>query len=177
MQTNKNEKTVHEPLFHISKRGEIKWWKSWLIRLSAILIVSLLCIILTCAFTKLSPFSAIGYMFSGNFGFGMAWDTIYNSDIVAYIARCCSCVQNEILEYRSGRSDLNGYSGLCDILSISWRKSSGCIAPCNDVRCEYSCKRYMGGNSRHIQGNMEYKRNFIYVDDELYCNVIRKVFP
>lgn len=23
MQTNKNEKTVHEPLFHISKRGEI----------------------------------------------------------------------------------------------------------------------------------------------------------
>ena len=139
MQTNKNEKTVHEPLFHISKRGEIKWWKSWLIRLSAILIVSLLCIILTCAFTKLSPFSAIGYMFSGNFGFG--------------------------------------YSGLRDMLSISRRKSSGCIASCNDVRREYSCKRYLGGNSRHIQGDMEYKRNFIYVDDELYCNVIRKVFP
>ena len=86
MQTNKNEKTVHEPLFHISKRGEIKWWKSWLIRLSAILIVSLLCIILTCAFTKLSPFSAIGYMFSGNFGFGMAWDTIYNIAILLLIS-------------------------------------------------------------------------------------------
>lgn len=86
MQTNKNEKTVREPLFHISKRGEIKWWKSWLIRLSAILIVSLLCIILTCAFTKLSPFSAIGYMFSGNFGFGMAWDTIYNIAILLLIS-------------------------------------------------------------------------------------------
>ena len=33
---NNNEKHIHEPLFHITKRADIVWWKAWLVRLVAI---------------------------------------------------------------------------------------------------------------------------------------------
>lgn len=81
-----NEKSIREPLFHIAKRAELEWWKAWLIRGAAILIVSILCIGFTCVFTKLSPFKALKYLFTGNFGGGMFIDTIYNIAILLLIS-------------------------------------------------------------------------------------------
>lgn len=81
-----NEKTVKEPLFHIAKRSELVWWKAWLIRGAAILIVSLLCIFLTCAFTGVSPFEALVDMFMGSFGYGTTWDTVYAVAILLLIS-------------------------------------------------------------------------------------------
>lgn len=34
----------------------------------------------------------------------------------------------------------------------------------------------MGGNSRLLQGQMEYKRNSVYPDDELYCDPAGGIF-
>lgn len=62
------EKKVHEPLFHITKRASMVWWKSWLIRAAAIvasLIVSALVIV---ALTKYNPIQVYAEMFEGSFG-------------------------------------------------------------------------------------------------------------
>ncbi len=34
---------IHEPLFHLTKRATITWWKSWLIRIAAILLGLVVC--------------------------------------------------------------------------------------------------------------------------------------
>lgn len=62
------EKKVHEPLFHITKRASMVWWKSWLIRAAAIvasLIVSALVIVVL---TKYNPIQVYAEMFEGSFG-------------------------------------------------------------------------------------------------------------
>ena len=72
-----NKQVAKEPLFHISKRTNIVWWKACLIRAIAILLASSICISLSCIVAKKSPIVAISDIFEGNFGLGLVWDTIY----------------------------------------------------------------------------------------------------
>ena len=65
---HKNNKTVREPLFHISKRGEIPWWKAWLIRGAAVALALLFCAGVSYLLTKQDPLRIYGAMFEGAFG-------------------------------------------------------------------------------------------------------------
>ena len=62
------KKEVREPLFHIAKRDGIVWWKSWLIRLCAILIAFLLCGLLCVVMLRQNPLKMYASMFAGVFG-------------------------------------------------------------------------------------------------------------
>lgn len=70
-------KTIKQPLFHISKRANLPWWKAWGIRAIAIIFASVLCIALSCIIANRSPFQAVSDLFEGNFGLGLVWDTMY----------------------------------------------------------------------------------------------------
>lgn len=63
-----DRKAVREPLFQISKRDGLEWWKAWLIRLAAIAIslfvASLLCMILS----GKNPVELVSEIFKGVFG-------------------------------------------------------------------------------------------------------------
>ena len=61
------EKTVREPLFHISKRDSIVWWKSWLIRIGAVFCALLLSSILIIALTGKNPVKIFSSIISGSF--------------------------------------------------------------------------------------------------------------
>lgn len=65
---DKHNKTVREPLFHISKRGEIVWWKAWLIRGAAVVLALLFCAGVSYLLTKQDPLRIYGAMFEGAFG-------------------------------------------------------------------------------------------------------------
>ncbi len=65
---DKHNKTVREPLFHISKRSEIVWWKAWLIRGAAVALALLFCAGVSYLLTKQDPLRIYGAMFEGAFG-------------------------------------------------------------------------------------------------------------
>lgn len=60
--------TKHEPLFHIVKRDALPWYKSWLIRIGAILIALVVCALLTMFLTHQNPLKVYATMFDGAFG-------------------------------------------------------------------------------------------------------------
>ena len=59
---------IHEPLFHIVKRGNISLWKAISIRGGAIVLGILLTSLLCGLFFSANPFSVIGSIFDGAFG-------------------------------------------------------------------------------------------------------------
>ncbi len=59
---------AREPLFHIVKRPTIPLWKSWLIRVIAILAAFLVCGIITFLLVKRNPMDMYVSMFRGSFG-------------------------------------------------------------------------------------------------------------
>lgn len=63
-----NEKTVREPLFHISKRGEISKKKVALLYTSAVLVALLLSGLVCTVLFGANPFKVLMEMFNGNFG-------------------------------------------------------------------------------------------------------------
>ncbi len=63
----KHEKT-REPLFHIVKRGAIVWWKSWLIRIVAVLAALIFSGVVSVLITGENPFDIYTTMFKGAFG-------------------------------------------------------------------------------------------------------------
>lgn len=65
---SKQEKSVREPLIHISKRVGLVWWKSWTIRVLAVVCALIFCAIVTYLLTKENPISVYGAMFEGAFG-------------------------------------------------------------------------------------------------------------
>ena len=80
---NKNR----EPLFHIVKRVELPWYKSWSIRLIAILLGLIVCGVVTSATTGLNPVKVYGSMFSGAFGSARkSWVTWQNVAILLMIS-------------------------------------------------------------------------------------------
>lgn len=64
-----NEKHIkHEPLFHIVKRDSVVWYKSWIIRIAAIVAALIVSAVLTMILTSENPFSVYATMFEGAFG-------------------------------------------------------------------------------------------------------------
>ena len=57
-----------EPLFHIVKRPTIPMWKSWMIRIIAILAAFLVCGIITFLLVQRNPLDMYVAMFRGSFG-------------------------------------------------------------------------------------------------------------
>ena len=61
-------KTQQSPLFHISKRGALPWYKAWGIRGGAVLIALIVCGIITSLVTGENPFLVFAAIFEGSFG-------------------------------------------------------------------------------------------------------------
>ena len=66
--TVKNTGKVREPLFHIVKRPTIPMWKSWMIRVIAVLAAFLVCGIITFLLVQRNPLDMYVAMFRGSFG-------------------------------------------------------------------------------------------------------------
>ena len=64
----RQQASVKEPLFHIVKRPSIPLWKSWTIRLIAILTAFLFCGIITFLLVGENPLDMYSSMFRGSFG-------------------------------------------------------------------------------------------------------------
>ncbi|MBR1408890.1 MAG: ABC transporter permease [Clostridia bacterium] len=61
-------KDTREPLFHISKRGAVKWYVSWLIRGSAVLLALVVCAVITMLMTGENPIRIYATIINGSFG-------------------------------------------------------------------------------------------------------------
>lgn len=64
----KLDKTVKEPLIHITKRKEISSKHAWAIRIAAIILALIVCAIITAVTTHLNPFAVYASMWNGSFG-------------------------------------------------------------------------------------------------------------
>ena len=62
-----NKKT-RSPLFHITKRDTLPWYKSWGIRAAAILLALIVCSIITTTMTGENPLQVYATIFNGSFG-------------------------------------------------------------------------------------------------------------
>lgn len=65
---SKVEKQHKEPLFHIAKRPAIPMWKSWLIRIIAVVIALIVSALVTVLLTGENPLSVYGTMIDGAIG-------------------------------------------------------------------------------------------------------------
>lgn len=64
----KTEKTIREPLLHITKRGALVWWKSWLVRVASVVLALIFCAGVTYLLTKEDPIQIYKAMLEGAFG-------------------------------------------------------------------------------------------------------------
>lgn len=62
------KKDVHEPLFHVVKRDGVPWWKSWMVRVIAVLAALIISGIVTICLTGENPLGVYVTMFKGAFG-------------------------------------------------------------------------------------------------------------
>ena len=61
-------KTPREPLFHITKRGELRWYQAWAIRGGAVLLALLFAGVITTLLTGQDPIQVYVAIFKGSFG-------------------------------------------------------------------------------------------------------------
>ena len=81
--------TNKEPLMHISKRDGIETWKSWLIRIIAVLLSLVVCAGVIVALTGLNPIEVYKGIFDGAIGTKRrAWMTIRDTLVLLCIAVC-----------------------------------------------------------------------------------------
>ena len=59
---------AHNPLFHVSKRGSIRWYQAWAIRGLALVIALLFCALLTNLITGLNAMEVYSTIWQGSFG-------------------------------------------------------------------------------------------------------------
>ena len=79
--------TNKEPLMHISKRDGIETWKSWLIRMIAVLLSLVVCAGVIVALTSLNPIEVYKGIFDGAIGTKRrAWMTIRDTLVLLCIA-------------------------------------------------------------------------------------------
>lgn len=76
-----------EPLFHITRNSNIKWYKAWIIRAIAIILALILCGIITSMTTGLNPIGVYGTMIDGVFGTSRrVWMLLQNMAILLCIS-------------------------------------------------------------------------------------------
>ena len=63
-----HDNTAREPLFHIAKRSAVPFWKSWLIRIIAVLAALVVSGVVTILLTGQNPLEIYATMFEGAFG-------------------------------------------------------------------------------------------------------------
>ena len=61
-------KKAHNPLFHVSRRGALRWYQAWLIRGTALLIALLACALITTLVTGEDPLAVYAAIWKGSFG-------------------------------------------------------------------------------------------------------------
>ena len=62
-----NQKTK-TPLFHVAKRGALRWYQAWAIRGAAILLALIVCGVITSLVTGENPFAVYAAIWKGSFG-------------------------------------------------------------------------------------------------------------
>ncbi len=81
------KKSKAEPLFHIVKRDVLPWYKSWGIRLAAIVAALIVCAIVTTITTGLNPIKVYISFIQGAFGSGRkVWITFQNMSVLLIIS-------------------------------------------------------------------------------------------
>lgn len=84
---SKRRNVLHEPLFHITKRSAIVWWKAWIIRIVAVLAALIVCGLITLALTGLNPIKVYVSMIEGAFGTARrVWNLLQNVAILLCIS-------------------------------------------------------------------------------------------
>ena len=61
-------KKPHNPLFHVSKRDNLRWYQAWAIRGGAVIIALLLCALITTMVTGENPLAVYAAIWRGSFG-------------------------------------------------------------------------------------------------------------
>ena len=59
---------IRTPLFHVSKRGVLPWYKTWAIRAAALLLALISCGVITSLVTGQNPIQVYAAIFNGSFG-------------------------------------------------------------------------------------------------------------
>ncbi|MBO9078737.1 MAG: ABC transporter permease, partial [Escherichia coli] len=62
------QKAVREPRFYIAKRDDIPFWKSWLVRIIAVIVALIVSAVITLLVTGENPISVYATMIDGAFG-------------------------------------------------------------------------------------------------------------
>lgn len=87
MMTKTNTKTHREPLFHIVKRASMTWWKSWLVRIAAVVLALVVSGVVTIILTHLNPLEVYAKMFEGSFSTARrTWNLFQNIAILLCIS-------------------------------------------------------------------------------------------
>ena len=136
--------TNKEPLMHISKRDGIETWKSWLIRMIAVLLSLVVCAGVIVALTGLNPIEVYKGIFDGAIGTKRrVWMTIRDTLVLLCIA--VGITPAFKMRYLSCYDDLSGtfpsFYGIIS-LNVPWQCSSS-----------YD----LGRDSGIFQGLLEYK--------------------
>ena len=61
-------KANRTPLFHVSKRGLLPWYRAWAIRGIGLLLAVVACGLITTLVTGQNPFQVYAAIFNGSFG-------------------------------------------------------------------------------------------------------------
>lgn len=64
----KSNHNLHEPLVHVTKRDDMVWWKSVLVRICAVVLALVVSSVFIVILTGLNPFRIFKAMYEGNFG-------------------------------------------------------------------------------------------------------------
>jgi len=78
---------MHEPLFHISKRGALPWYRAWLIRGLALVAALLLCALVTTLLTGINPLQVYVTIFKGSFASTRRfWDMLQRLSVLLCVS-------------------------------------------------------------------------------------------
>ena len=78
---------MHEPLFHISKRGALPWYRAWLIRGLGLVAALLLCALVTTLLTGINPLQVYVTIFKGSFASSRRfWDMLQRLSILLCVS-------------------------------------------------------------------------------------------
>ena len=81
------ETKIKEPLFHVSKRGALRWYQSWAIRGTAIVLALIVCALITTVTTGYNPIRVYSTIITGAFGTTRkSWVTFQETSVLLIVA-------------------------------------------------------------------------------------------